>query len=104
MEQLFMQDVAEMAGISVETVRSHRKLGDLARAEFRATESDFPMVHDYDGIRPWWTKEQIDGWLAARRKPGKPSGVTRQAMRDVLAAAMSGNIDRTIQLAKDALK
>lgn len=104
MEKLFMQDIADLAEISVETIRSHRRLGHIARSLNRATDSDFPAPAGNDGIRPYWTQEQVDTWLAARRSPGKPGGIPKQAMRDVLAAALAGNVDRTIQLAKDALK
>lgn len=103
-EQVFMQDVAEQAGISVETIRMHRRNSDLARVRGTDTTADFPPVAGHSGIRPYWTPEQVQTWLENRRAPQRPGGIKKQAMRDVLAAAQDGNINRVIKIAKDALK
>lgn len=104
MKKLFMQDIAEAAGIGIATVRSHRHTGNAARARGTDTPNDFPAPAGLDGIRPYWTPAQVEAWVAARKTPGKPGGITKAAMRDVLSAAQAGNVDRVITIAKEALK
>lgn len=94
------QQVADAAGISVETVRYHHKLATKARREGAATERDLPAPAGLvDGANAW-DEDEIQGWISARKTPARKGAIPKSEMRAVLQAAEAGQIDRVITIAR----
>jgi predicted DNA-binding transcriptional regulator AlpA len=60
-DQLTQADVAELAGISKQSVRQHLKRHTIPEPDGRLA-----------GV-PWWHRATIDAWIATRRHPGRPA-------------------------------
>jgi hypothetical protein len=84
--KLYMADVAALAGVSPLTIRQYKWRAGRARDAGTATPRHLPEPAGYDPPTrevtgtghsggdpvPWWTRRQIQAWLAARHHPGHP--------------------------------
>jgi hypothetical protein len=57
---LSIADVADLAGVEVDTIRKHRTRGTM------------PPPDGYLAASPWWHRRTIDKWLSTRAEPGRP--------------------------------
>lgn len=97
---LNVQQVADAAGISPETVRQHHKIATKARREGTATERDLPAPSGLlDGANVW-DDDEIAAWVSVRKTPARRGGIPKSEMRAVLAAAENHQIDRVIAIAR----
>jgi predicted DNA-binding transcriptional regulator AlpA len=53
---LSRRDVAELMGLGIETIKTHRARGNMPDADY--------VIDD----KPLWRRETIDQWIATRRK------------------------------------
>lgn len=53
---LSRRDVAELMGLGIETIKTHRARGNMPDPDY--------VIDD----KPLWRKETIDQWIATRRK------------------------------------
>lgn len=80
---LFMEDVADRAGVKPSTIKVYNSVSSTARFKGEWTVSDLPKPHSYvrrkvarkDGRRitvtgPVWREDAINLWLENRRGPG----------------------------------
>ena len=97
---LTIQQVAEVAELSLETIRHHHKLATRARRTGTATARDLPAPASLVDGANVWDPAEIDAWLAERRKPIKRGGIPKSEMRKVLIAAKAANVDQVISIAE----
>ena len=59
-DQLTTADVARLAGITPESVRTYLRRRTI------------PAPDGHLGVTPWWRPATIEAWLASRPKRGRP--------------------------------
>lgn len=64
---LTARDVAELAGLTLNTVHTYRCSGRL------------PAPSTYIGRTPLWERTQVEDWLSQRRPPGNPQWVRTES-------------------------
>lgn len=97
---LNVQQVADAAGISPETVRHHHKIATKARKEGVETERDLPAPSGVVDGANVWDDDKIAAWVAIRKTPARRGGVPKSEMRAILAAAENQQLDRVIAIAR----
>lgn len=101
---LNVNEVADAAGISPETVRHHHKIATKARREGSATERDLPAPAAVVGGANVWDENEIRDWISARKTPARRGAIPKSEMRAILDAAENQQIDRVIAIARRNLK
>jgi predicted DNA-binding transcriptional regulator AlpA len=69
-----MRQIAELAGVKVQTIRKYRCRGLL------------PEPDAVFGRTPIWLRTTVEAWLLTRRGPGRPPELTRPRTRPLKRA------------------
>lgn len=93
-------EVANRAGITVNTARYHHKLATKARRERSETARNLPAPQSQTDGANLWDEDEIAEWISVRAEPARRGAITKSEMREVLAAAQSGNVDQVIAIAQ----
>lgn len=100
---LDIAEVAAAAGISVDTVRYYHKHAIRHRA--RGTDDGrtlpAPLTAGRDGLT--WGSNAISAWIDRRQAPRKPGPVSRDVIREIIAALDNGQIAKARTIATEAL-
>lgn len=99
-----VQQVADEAGISPETVRYYQKIGNQARKAHAATARDLPAPIGIEAGANVWDPDEIRDWIATRKTPARRGAIPKAEMRAVLEAAENQNLDQVIAIARRNLK
>lgn len=69
-QRLYYDQIAEMRGVKVTTVRTEALKARMARRDpdkpYLRKSHDMPEPDGYERRSPWWYKSTIDRWLASR--------------------------------------
>lgn len=97
---LTLQQVAEMADLNPETVRHYHKMATRARSNNTTTARSLPAPVAKLGQQNLWDTQEIHDWIANRKAPKRMGAIPKKEMREVLRAALAGNLDQVITIAK----
>lgn len=95
-----VQQVADAAELSPETIRYYQKAGNQARKAGTETARDLPAPVGVEGGANVWDADEIRSWISTRKTPARRGAIPKSEMRAVLQAAEAGQIDRVITIAR----
>lgn len=73
-DRLFLRDIAIMAGVSYDTIKTYRTRGE---GNFPQPEPD-RVAGQVGRTRPWWRREVVEAWILQRQGRGKYERVGRE--------------------------